>query len=125
MTLVVENITLPQDEVDFDELVERELRDQATLDEKQYLLDHKHQWRQALLILKKKSEVQFTACRARRFSAIQRYQTARYDERYSVTQLDQIHKETLESLRKEQDWKHKANFFLFNIESRLYALNND
>lgn len=123
MSITIENVvTVPH--VDFDELVERELRDQATAAEKEYLLEHRGEWRTALLILKKKSEVQFTACKARRYAATQRYTTARLDPNYTQGQLDALWSETTQTLRKEQDWKHKANFFLFNIETRLYALSS-
>jgi hypothetical protein len=124
-SITVESTVTIQPGIDFDDVVERELRDQATDIEVQLLASNTHQWRQSLLMLKKKTEVQFTACKARRFAAWSEYQFSKLDPNYTDDQLDSIYTRTMQTLRREQDWKHKANFFLSKIEQRLNALNHD
>lgn len=122
MTLVVERTVVQPNTVDFDDIVERELRDQVNEAERTILQANVSRWRKSLLLLKKRTEVQFTACRGRRFAAWHDYQTARLDTSVSEQELDKIFARTQDSLRREQDWKHKANFFLSKIEQRLVTL---
>lgn len=124
-TITVESTVTVHPNIDFDDIVERELRDQATEAERQMLAVNTEQWRKSLLMLKKKTEVQFTACKARRFAAWSELQFSKLDPSYTDDQIDAIFTRTMQTLRREQDWKHKANFFLSKIEQRLNLLNHD
>ena len=120
MNAIVVERTIPQSSsADFDDIVERELRDQVNDTERAILNANIQQWRRSLLLLKKRTEVQFTACRGRRFAAWHQYMQVRLDTHASQDELDNAYREALSVLRKEQDWRHKANFFLSKIEQRL------
>jgi hypothetical protein len=118
-TIVVERTVPHSSSVDFDDIVERELRDQINDLERSILEANATQWRRSLLLLKKRTEVQFTACRGRRFAAWHQYMQLRLDPQSTQQELDNSYREALTVLRKEQDWRHKANFFLSKIEQRL------
>jgi hypothetical protein len=121
-TIVVERTIPHSSSVDFDDIVERELRDQINDVERSILDANVNQWRKSLLLLKKRTEVQFTACRGRRFAAWHQYMQVRLDSHISQEELDNAFRDAMAVLRKEQDWKHKANFFLSKIEQRLSTI---
>lgn len=113
---------LVEEALDFDEIVERELREQATPEQCNALQHQKIRWRLSLLQLKKKTEVQFTAARSRIFNAWWEYQEVRDDVTRTDEEVAEAKKNAFNVIKKEKEWRHKANFFLSKIEQRLNAL---
>ena len=101
------------------EVVEKDLREQANVDERKILENNPEDWILILKDLKRKTEQQFTKSKQQAIEAWSTWQTALIDEETSQDELDEL--KTLwiaESLR-NLTWRTKANFFLYKIEGRL------
>lgn len=105
--------------VQFDDLVERDVREQCTLAEREILLAQKDKWRQSLLYLKRKTEMQFTICKVRRFAAHSQWLEIQLDDTLTDVELDTHRRNYLKEIQIQLEWRHKANFFLSKLEQRL------
>ncbi len=107
---------------DLHDIVERELRENATSAEVKILQANPDLWKHHLLFVKRKTEVQFTTSRMRLSQLRLDYQMAKEDTTVTEQQLSAKLLEYQQGTLKENQWRSKANFFLSRIELRLSQL---
>lgn len=110
MTNGLENTTLGYENVNFAEIVEKELKapDSLQNDEKILLHENPQLWRAELVNLKKRTEFQLTSSSARQFTL--------YKDRHTnkLTETDYIGK-----LQVEKSWRCNATRFLQQVEMKI------
>lgn len=105
----LQQVDLGYDTLEFSDLVDRELKGSLVADnEREYLDQHRNQWRAALIDYKKRTEMQFTSSSARRFSLYQDHMLGK------LTASDYV-----ERLSSEKVWRCNAARFLQQVETRL------
>lgn len=99
------------DDLTVADIVDRELKNSVTEDERDFLFSSFALWRSHLLRLKKRTEMQFTSSKARRFSLY-------CDHTSGSLSLS----EYLDKLLKEREWRCNAARYLQQIELKLQEL---
>ena len=111
-TQVVETIVLA-------ELVEKDLREQGSVDERKVLENNLVEWVLVLKDLKRKTEQQFTKSKMQATEAWTVWQVANADGSIEDDAVDTLKVLWMDECLRNLKWRTKANFFLYKIEGRL------
>lgn len=90
------------------ELVDKDLKGVITVEEKQVLISNSTNWRDILLQMKKRTEMQFTSSKARSFEIYSDYRSK------NITHEDFLNKTSV-----ELKWRVNAARFLQQVEKKL------
>ena len=110
MTNGLQTITLGYDNINFSELVEKELKSPQALSNDETILLHQeaNNWRAELINMKKRTEFQLTSSKARRFTLYK----DRMNNRLTET-------EYIDKLQAETAWRCNATRFLQQLEMKI------
>lgn len=102
-------------ELEFIDLVDRELKGASVSEqEKQYLKESKNRWRSELINYKKKTEMQFSSSSQRSHRLYQQY-----------FNQELTRKEYVDKLNQEKIWRVNAARFLQQIETKLQRMKHE
>lgn len=100
-------------DTDVRELVDKELKGVITQEEKAILNSHVDSWRDVLLSMKRRTEMQFTSSKVRKFEVHSNYTKGKI-----------THIEYVDLLGAELKWRVNAARFLQQVESKLQEVKN-
>ena len=108
MSQVTQNITSGYDLVDISDIVDKDLRNSASVEELSVLSNNVVAWRSQLLNLKRRAEMQFTSSSSRTFNLYVQF-----------TKGELSREDYHDKLSKEKEWRCNTSRFLQQIEMKL------